>query len=66
MTITGRPWDELEDTLTWPRIDALYRYWGDHPPTHELAAAYLGVKPKGQAKNGIEEIMSLFDGGVLK
>lgn len=22
----------------------LYRYWSAHPPVHELAAAFLGVK----------------------
>lgn len=56
----------MEATLTWPRIDALYRYWEDHPPVHEVAAAIIGVKPKDRRKVGIEEIMSLFDGGVLK
>jgi hypothetical protein len=66
MTVTGRPWDELEDTLTWPRIDSLYRYWEDRPPVHELAAAFMGIKPKEKQANGIEEIMALFEGGVLK
>lgn len=24
----------------------LQDYWADHPPVHELVAAYLGVKPR--------------------
>ena len=24
----------------------LTRYWADHPPVHEMVAAYLGIKPK--------------------
>ncbi len=66
MTVTGRPWDELEDTLTWPRIDSLYRYWQDHPPVHELVAAAMGVKPQEKKTSSIEEIMALFQGGALK
>jgi hypothetical protein len=31
--------------LTYPRLVALNKYWQQHPPTHLLAAAYLGYKP---------------------
>jgi hypothetical protein len=75
MTATGRPWDELEDTLTWPRLNALGRYWQDNPPVHELVAviaeAAFGIKPKqsgtqGAGLSSLEEIISLFEGGVMK
>lgn len=66
MTVTGRPWDELEDTLTWPRLNALGRYWQEHPPVHELVAAALGVKPRDKDTGSLEEIMALFEGGVMK
>lgn len=49
MTVTARPWDELLDTLTWPRIEKLYDYWRRHPPMHVLAAAYIGYKPPQSA-----------------
>lgn len=29
----------------------LYRYWRDSPPTHELVAGYLGVKPQAELTN---------------
>ena len=66
MTVTGRPWDELEDTLTWPRIQALCRYWNDHPPVHELVAAAIGVKPSNKEKASLGELISMFEGGVIK
>jgi hypothetical protein len=45
MTVTGRPWDELEDTLTIPRLKALFAEWRQHPPVGDLVAAYIGYKP---------------------
>lgn len=66
MTVTGRPWDELEDTLTWPRLAALGRYWADHPPVHELVAALMGVKPADQPTNNYAEFLAMFDNGVMK
>ena len=45
MTVTGRPWDELEDTLTIPRLKALTDYWREKPPVGDLVAAYLKYKP---------------------
>ena len=66
MTVTGRPWDELEDTLTWPRINALCRYWQDHPPVHELVAAYMGVKPENKEQNSLAELIEMAEGGIIK
>jgi hypothetical protein len=31
--------------MEWSDVADLYRYWADSPPTHELVAGYLGVKP---------------------
>jgi hypothetical protein len=45
MMVTGRPWDELEDTLTAPRLEALFAEWRQHPPVGDLVAAYIGYKP---------------------
>lgn len=45
MTVTGRPWDELEDTLTFPRLKALTDHWREKPPVGDLVAAYLKYKP---------------------
>jgi hypothetical protein len=36
--------DEVEDQITFPRMDEFYKYWGKHPPTHIIAAAFAGVK----------------------
>lgn len=32
--------------MEWSDIAALYRYWRDSPPVHELLAARWGVKPQ--------------------
>jgi hypothetical protein len=45
MTVTGRPWDELEDTLTFPRLQALLDQWRELPPMGDLLAGYVGFKP---------------------
>jgi hypothetical protein len=45
MTATGRPWDELEDTLTVPRLTALQAQWLEVPPVADLLAAQIGYKP---------------------
>lgn len=30
--------------MTLPQVNELMAYWLDHPPLHELAAAYMGYK----------------------
>lgn len=47
---TGLPWDQILDEWDLPRLDAMTRYWNDHPPVHVMVAAYLGVKPSNQSK----------------
>lgn len=39
-------WDQVLDDLDLIRLQAINQYWADHPPTHILVAAYLGIKPK--------------------
>lgn len=34
--------------MEWADIVSLYRYWDERPPVHELAAAYLGLKPRSE------------------
>jgi hypothetical protein len=49
MTVTGRPWDELEDSLTAPRLQALMTEWVNNPPVGDLVARYLDYKPPAPA-----------------
>ena len=41
--------------MEWSDVSELYRYWAESPPTHELVAAYLGVKPQGQVPSSIRK-----------
>ena len=38
------------------------RYWEDHPPTHILVAAFMGVKPKKKGKPDIDQMIAEFAG----
>lgn len=31
--------------MTLSDVDDLYEYWREHPPVHELVAAFVGYKP---------------------
>lgn len=35
------------DKFTLADVTLLFDYWGDHPSLRSMAAAYLGIKPKG-------------------
>lgn len=48
--MTGWTWSEI-DELDLPRVKKLYEYWAEHPPVHELAAAYLGFKAPTAARD---------------
>lgn len=52
-TILHRPWDELEDTLTIPRVEALQAEWRRHPPVHELFANFVGYEAPKTMKEAI-------------
>lgn len=53
--------------MTLPRLNAMARYWRDHPPMHVLLAAHVGFKPASRPKKatrrGLMEIMSKLRGG---
>jgi hypothetical protein len=63
---TGWSWDEIENTVTMQRLEALCRYWKKNPPVHKLFAAYVGYKPKDDEHvfNGAE-LFGMAPGGVL-
>ena len=55
----------------WFDVVNLTKYWSDHPPVHELVAAYMGVKPSARAPagthdpSGIGSLVAMFpDGNV--
>ena len=35
--------------MTLPEVLDLFDYWQQHPPAHEMIAAYLGYKPPAKA-----------------
>ena len=74
ITVTGRPWDELEDTLTIPRLRALNEQWRLTPPVGDLVAGYLQYTPppKIEAKpadpsdpSGIGGLIAMFPDGKV-
>jgi hypothetical protein len=44
--------------MTWPRVEALLDYWRDCPPTHILAAGYLGYKPRAREMS-VEDVRKM-------
>lgn len=49
--------------LTLGDVAMLWDYWADHPPLHELAAAYLGVKPREPQQQGnMGDLYRMFTG----
>lgn len=38
--------------MTLEQVDSLFGYWRGAPPTHELVAAYMGVKPEPTSEQG--------------
>jgi hypothetical protein len=49
-TTTGWTLDYIMDEVTLPRLRSLLRYWSEHPPVHELVAAFVGYKPPQPAQ----------------
>lgn len=35
--------------MEWPDVQALLVHWREHPPTHELLAAFVGFEPPDPA-----------------
>lgn len=40
----GWTYDYINDHMTLSRLEEIQRYWKKHPPTHQLAAAYMGYE----------------------
>lgn len=56
-------------------VERIFRYWRHAPPTHELAAAYLGFKPPPEPAraaataddpSGIGSLIMRFPDGAVK
>ena len=46
---TGWTWDYVAENVDLPRLSELNAYWADHPATHVMVAAYLGLGKKADA-----------------
>ena len=44
ITTTGWSKRYVDEELTFPDVLELFEYWNENPPTHELAAAWIGYK----------------------
>lgn len=55
-------WDEVEDQITIPRMQALYSYWEENPPIHRIAAAMAGIEPRKKQKQ-YADVMELIGSG---
>jgi hypothetical protein len=54
--------------MTWPEYYDLSEYWADHPPVHELVAAYIGYKRKAPAEETPQDLgmlLAMAPGGAL-
>ena len=40
--------------MTIPELLDLVEYWSEHPPLHEMVAAYLGIKSEPEVKKPID------------
>jgi hypothetical protein len=52
---TGMTWDEVQDQLDLPSLNALTRYWTRHPPVHLMVAAYLGIKAEPEKAEPVQQ-----------
>lgn len=43
--LLGQTWEHVEDTITMARLTAYRAYFLRQPPTHVLAAGWMGYKP---------------------
>ena len=59
---TNWTWDYVLEHVDIPRIEALNRYWENHPPVQWMVASYLGIKPKGKSNQDgdIAQLMGMF------
>lgn len=51
----------MRDEFDLKGLRALYGYWNEHPPVHELVGAYMGVKskkPKTKTSSSLRDLVS--------
>jgi hypothetical protein len=61
ITVTGWTWQYVRDEFDLTGLRRMYRYWGEHPPVHELVAGYMGVgakKVKAKASSSLRDFAS--------
>lgn len=70
---TGWTWDYVDEQMTFPRLEALNKYWRQHPPVHILVAGYIGYKApapieENNNQGDMDEFIALFQnmGGTVK
>jgi hypothetical protein len=61
----GGRWEDWEDDLTIPRLNAMFDEWGQEPPIAPFVAAYFGFKPKQTVVNA-HEIFEMFPSGEIR
>jgi hypothetical protein len=55
--------------MTLPRLYEFGRSWADHPPTHLLLGAFLGVKPalkQDESKGNLSELIGELSAAGVK
>jgi hypothetical protein len=57
---TGWTPKQIDEETTLNDIIALNKYYEDHPPTHTMIAAYLGIKPKDKEVKTLEDFIGDF------
>lgn len=50
------------EALTVDDVSCIFEYWLDHPPVNELAAAYLGLKPRKRRESTLGELAAALGG----
>jgi hypothetical protein len=45
--------------MTLADVTELFDYWADHPPVHEMAAAYLGIPQRRRAEERASDLTAL-------
>jgi hypothetical protein len=57
---TGWTWEYIDERVTLPRLSALIRYWGEHPPVSLLVRQFLGHKPRRAKAPGSPKDLDAF------
>lgn len=66
---TGWTWDYIDQSMTVPRVVALFKHFDKSPPLHAMVAAYLGVNTSsggGKSQDLGELIAMAGPGGKIR